>query len=100
MADTVIKVDTTKLRNFGQTLIDKAGLLPDKITVVGTASGSITNGWKDANTPTFTSKFNSFVEGTSKLPAEISSFGTYLTSLATEYEAIQADTLAMMGKAS
>ena len=52
------------------------------------------------NIPTFTSKFNSFVEGTSKLPAEISSFGTYLTSLATEYEAIQADTLAMMGKAS
>ena len=100
MADTNIKVDTVKLNTFGQSLVDKAGLLPDKITAVGTASGSITNGWKDSSTPTFTTKFGSFVEGANKLPAEILSFGNYLTNLATEYERIQADALAAMGKAS
>ena len=100
MADTNIKVDTEKLNTFGQSLVDKAGLLPDKITAVGTASGSITNGWKDSSTSSFTTKFDSFVEGTNKLPAEILSFGNYLTGLATEYENIQTDALTMMGKAN
>ena len=100
MADTLIKVDTVKLKSFGQSVIDKAESLPNKISAVGTASGAISNGWSDSSTPAFTSKFNDFVEGANKLPNEIKSFGTYLTGLATEYDNIQADALAALGKAS
>lgn len=98
MADAKVKVDTDKLSTFGKSLTDKATNLPNKISAVGTASKSITNGWKDSSTSSFTTKFDSFVEGANKLPTEILAFGNYLTNLATEYENIQKDALAAMGK--
>ena len=98
MADTKVKVDTVKLSTFGKSLVDKGTSLPSKISAVGTASKSITKGWKDSSTSSFTTKFDDFVEGVNKLPTEIVSYGNYLTNLASEYENIQRDALAAIGK--
>lgn len=94
---TVVKVDTVKLSTFGNTLVEKSAALTPKIEAVGTASQSITNGWQDSSTATFTTKFGSFVEGANKLPAEILAYGNYLTNLASEYESIQEDALTALG---
>ena len=94
---TVVKVDTVKLSTFGNTLVEKSAALTPKIEAVGTASQSITNGWQDSSTATFTTKFGSFVEGANKLPAEILAYGNYLSNLASEYESIQEDALTALG---
>ena len=94
---TVVKVDTVKLSTFGNTLVEKSAALTPKIEAVGTASQSITNGWQDSSTATFTTKVGSFVEGANKLPAEILAYGNYLTNLASEYESIQEDALTALG---